>query len=359
MWRFQDCYPGDTAVLMRYTRPVTTPDPDATTHRASHVPQQGLTPTAKPAVGASDDPRALVRKQHTVSASLLRRFATGSSQGAQVTAVNLRTGRSKPTSIRRAGVVNDFITADSKKMEDIWGQVENRLPEAIDAAEAGTVLDDPRLCAVLRDAIALHYIRCETTKTVMTRVRQQTAPAVLRAAVRDRRADFERQFPLHMSGLVPAGDEALLYLAERLAQDTLNTLASPEYTRFRFEDVFEKAKAHASGWSLEVVKAVDGEFLIGDVPVVTSRAGSTGLGMADIPLGDASQIVMPLTPSIVVSVGPSPSYGTVPRELVDELNRRQVVAANERVFHRVGADFTDFIAANRPGFGAQPRGPLT
>lgn len=48
---------------------------------------------------------------------------------------------------------------DSATTGEIWQRVENTLPEAITAAESGTVLAHTRLVGILCDVIALHFVR--------------------------------------------------------------------------------------------------------------------------------------------------------------------------------------------------------
>jgi hypothetical protein len=57
------------------------------------------------------------------------------------------------------GYVRDFVKIDSNVAEDLRPQAENNLPRAIDVAINQSILSDPTLVSVLRDAIALHHVR--------------------------------------------------------------------------------------------------------------------------------------------------------------------------------------------------------
>ncbi|MGB8650074.1 MAG: DUF4238 domain-containing protein [Mycobacteriales bacterium] len=250
--------------------------------------------------------------------------------------------------MRGAGKLIDFVAVDGVEIERVWKLVEDNIPAALAAAKAGTVLGDPSLTGVLRDVMVLHYVRAPTTPILFQRVFEEAYPQQVRGIVHTYRAALVAGFRRELLGLHPAGDGALEWLVERHTADTAELLRSPEYVRVRMEETFQRARQFAKNWPLEIVTAAEGEFLIGDVPVVTTREGGDAHGMLAVALGDAGQIVMPLTPYLAASVGPEPLYGSVGADVVDEINRRQVLTAVRRVFHRPGADFHDFITRHRP-----------
>lgn len=66
------------------------------------------------------------------------------------------------------GKVLDFINYASVSAELLWGEVEQRLPGALEAIERGDVLDHPAQVATIKDAIALHFIRAKHNRIVYT-----------------------------------------------------------------------------------------------------------------------------------------------------------------------------------------------
>jgi hypothetical protein len=150
-----------------------------------------------------------------------------------------------------------------------------------------------------------------------------------------------------------AGSQAILRdFAVELMQPARRLIESGAWARVRVEEMFTLLRTQNSHWHLEIVRPEEGEFLIGDVPVGTSHKGATRPGILGVPLGEATQLVMPLTAQVAVSVGAEPAYATLPQRDVHALNSWQVSAAVEYVFHRPSADFGDFVNKIRQLDGA-------
>ncbi len=92
----------------------------------------------------------------------------------------------------------------------------------------------------------------------------------------------------------------------------------------------------------------DGMFLIGDSPVISiDHLGQLGPENG-VAMGNAIQILMPLTPRTLIAFGPS-ATGVVPAEVVAELNTFQVRAAREYVFVHPASGLEGFVRTVRLG----------
>jgi hypothetical protein len=64
-----------------------------------------------------------------------------------------------------------------------------------------------------------------------------------------------------------------------------------------------------------------------------------------IAIGDAHQMVLPLGPMLIASLGPVHAFGTIPSGRVDALNVAQVRAAQQRVYFRPGSGLEPVVRA--------------
>ncbi|MDA8262258.1 MAG: hypothetical protein M0Z47_05435 [Actinomycetota bacterium] len=110
---------------------------------------------------AGSDTLPPVPRQHVISETILRRFTevVDPRAGRQLRRCDVVTGKTRLMGAGGVGYVTNFVRVDSVATELVWKRVEDSLPEAITAAESGTVLTDTRLVGILRDAIGLHHVR--------------------------------------------------------------------------------------------------------------------------------------------------------------------------------------------------------
>ncbi len=74
--------------------------------------------------------------------------------------------------------------------------------------------------------------------------------------------------------------------------------------RERIESLYLNVRAMTQAAGLEILTVQDGEFLIGDVPALTVRAGHAGVGvMGGIALAEAQSVLLPLGPRHVAALG--------------------------------------------------------
>lgn len=100
--------------------------------RIQHSPRYGRTPDVS--VGP--------RKQHVVSQVLLRRFMQSGT--GKLRAFDIRSGHSKLCSPAALRYIGDYIRAeDAVEAERRWKAMEDRLPDALAAVDAGSLFELP------------------------------------------------------------------------------------------------------------------------------------------------------------------------------------------------------------------------
>jgi hypothetical protein len=305
-----------------------------------------------------NDPNAAVRpEQHVVSQVLLRNWCDVTPQGPRMGYYSLAFGAQKPASPVSVAKVEDFIEIDSSETEDLWGTVETRLPDAMVAIGLGKGLTDAMCVQTLKDLVALHYARSLDVLDAY----QASIPEFILKAKAAYLADHALLDRLHQMTTGQTG--GLVDDAERVAfvNDFFSRFesihVSGSYFRFRVEHYFKEAKKIVSTSNVQILHAQAGsEFLIGDVPVVTSTAGAERRGIQDgVPIGDAATIVMPLSPEISVAIDAVATEVTVDSSYVRQLNIWQLLGARKAVFMRKDSPLMAFVEAVRPKTGRPSR----
>jgi hypothetical protein len=80
------------------------------------------------------------------------------------------------------------------------------------------------------------------------------------------------------------------------------------------------------------------EFLIGDLPAITIDRASGAVGPG-VPIDDSDEILMPLTPRLLVVVGLPDGTRSIPDDEVDSHNALQARLARDYLIHRPCAPF--------------------
>lgn len=244
----------------------------------------------------------------------------------------------------RSGYVPDFLRYASKSAELLWQRTENQLPAAIRAAADRSLFRYPDLAQVIRDAIALHFVRSHQTLTM-----HEDAWTAVRGQARVQWLDneqmlewaFYKRYGLYAP---PRGRQALEAMADELLRPMDALFDSGALLRVRIEDLFAEARRFANDAGLEIARPAAGEFLIGDTPALAVRFDREGIGpTGGVALGDAHRIVLPLAPGLIASLGPKDDFGVIPEQLVDELNDLQVRAAQRHVYFRPGSRLDDAV----------------
>ncbi|MFB7248975.1 DUF4238 domain-containing protein [Streptomyces populi] len=288
---------------------------------------------------------ANVRHQHVISQVLLREFATPSKRvsGRHVQPYDLRhpERRLKTRAPRGVAQIENFVPFASASLEDTWGEVERELPDAFAAVKAGDAFNDPHIGTVLRDLIALHYVRSQHYRELFHRLfaetyQEQRRWLLTNGALRLQAAALER------TGLYTTGPQGLAARADELLDVMMTTYRNGSLLRVRIEDNFGKARQLISRSPLEILEPEEGEFLIGDNPALTVRHHDDKL-LYSMALGDAHSTVLPIGPRHMLALGPADRYAAAAKADVDRMNVLQIKASRRYVYTRPGSPLAPMI----------------
>ncbi len=290
-------------------------------------------------------PPGEVHEQHVLSQVLLARWAVDG----EVVAFNLATGTSRLRSPRSEGWVEDFIAAGSAEVEAVWGEVEDKAFDALNAVEAEDLFSQPAQVEVIRDLLAVHIARSKGFLAVFRRALAGVAEGQHTRNLMDllrvpavQAALFEHQ----TGGLVPAGREGRAYAAERQMTELLEALGGNEAFRDAVMEHFGTAKRWLADKGLRIAVAEAGEFLVGDMPVLTQDTAALRAGLLDVPMRKASNVTLPLGPrhTLALSTTEPDGYEVLAGDGVLNLNRLQVGTAPSKVYWRPGAEGLEDLA---------------
>ncbi|MER5775490.1 DUF4238 domain-containing protein [Streptomyces sp. NPDC002039] len=282
------------------------------------------------------DPGRRVRRQHLVSKVLLKRFTapgTGG-QGPQLYPYDL----DHPHQVHKlkgpagCGWVEDFVPFASGSLESVWARTEQHLPRAFAALDAGRLFEEPEHHPVLRDLIALHWVRSHFYRNTFDRIytdsRAQRRQWFLTTGQDLIKAAALQELGLHLTGL-----QGLQHVVDELQRPTDELYESGALLRIQMEDMFYKVREHIATAALEIHTPATGELLIGDTPAQTIRkdGDSRVYGMA---IGDATTMVIPLGPKHLLTLGRHHAQGISWDQGRDFMNRLQILAARRHVFYR-------------------------
>jgi hypothetical protein len=292
-----------------------------------------------------------VPHQHVVSQSVLRRFTVpvpGNDQCLLYFNLLRDPVVSRRSAPKGVGAVEDFVPFASASMEEFWGRMETDFSEAFKAIDDGSLFTRSDLLSVVRDLLAMHYVRSE-------QVKQQHFDS-FDAALAEAK-DFWHRSP--QDGLLlqlyraHTGDtgpdkEALESAVDMLYRDTVDLVTSGQMLRQRMEDMFTLVRAALDSFNVEIwtPQAGAGEFLIADAPAVTfdHQTGYVGLGAGIGLLGLDVSLYMPLGPEHMAWVhrGPGDGFHKVGQGAIDKANAVQVLDAQKYVYARLGSSFETF-----------------
>jgi hypothetical protein len=227
------------------------------------------------------------------------------------------------------------------------GPGRNPTDPAITAALNGTALTSPTHLSTLRRAVALHFVRNPQTLTIHNQsFADDLQNGVEQLAKTQHAADA---FKLR-HGLEPAGPEALRMGAETVLERLVRLHKEGGLFRLSAQWLFEMVRDRFDARGIQILTPASPskEFLLGDIPALTVDHATDAVGLAQGVTADhADEIFMPLTPRLLVAVGPPDGARSIPDHEVDQYNQRQARAAHDYLIHRPGANFTTNITAWR------------
>lgn len=298
------------------------------------------------------DPNAQRRdEQHLVSLAVLRRFCSETPQGLLMGYYSTEYGRRPDVAPRRVAKLDGFVKIDSRRTEEVWGKVESDLPAAIAAAETGCLFEHPEYVKTLKEAIALHYARSFDVKNLDDKFWKQSLSEIV---------DNLRSDPVLVDTLcrLKTGSDGVPAISEKEAiirefHDALaNLVGSGVMFRYRVVHFFKQATDFIADAGLEILRPpADSEFVIGDVPVITSDQNGLRQGIeAGVPIGSAKVVLMPFSPTLLVSLAKTNADMVLPAAWVERVNTWQIRAARRGVFARPDSPLLDWVATVRsPG----------
>lgn len=241
-----------------------------------------------------------VRHQHVVSQVVLRRFsAVNHNGGRELRAVALEYGRSRRCGVAGCGAVDDFVPVASGSAEQLWQEVETKLGDAVDAAEAGTVFSRLEQQEVIKSAVALHFIRSMHMLLMHYQALGQVWHRLRSAAVGMAGDLLRKHFPA-VTGIHAAGAWALEAAFDDLAGQRIDEFLDGWGFRSRIEQNYARVRDWLAFASVQLLRAPS-ELYIGDAPVVLAAAGRTRHGLAGgLGLIQAEEIFMPMTSRLAV-----------------------------------------------------------
>lgn len=278
-----------------------------------------------------------VGNQHVVSRVLLKGFASRGhgAKGWQLTAFDVERGRELTTrGLRGCAKIPDFLKFASASAEALWQEVETRLGPPVETARSGNLHGSHPYNDVIKDGIALHFVRSPrfldvtqaSAAEAMTGVRLET-PYIRKDLLA---AEFYRRYGFHAGGV-----EALRVLLEKPLDDWQKLIDDGALARVSMEMTYERVRATLQPLSLEILHVPPGcELLISDAPAFTFCAdGRAGITQVNMAIGDSHGIALPLARDCLAVTSPSFLDTEITPEAVDMFNTIQVRIARKQVYY--------------------------
>ena len=307
----------------------------------------GLSELICKAEGAVSTSRPTEERQHIISQVVLRRSVEPvSSVGKRLAYFDIATGQTTLAKARDVGYVENFVPVDSQATENLWQTVETRLGQAIKAARTGTALDSPTHMTTLRQAVALHFVRNPQTLIIHN---QSFAEALKNGVDRLANTPLAAEAFQQRHRLVAAGPEAGRLGAEAIYSRLIKLHEEGGLFRLSVQRLFEKVcdRFETRGIQILTPGSTAKEFLLGDLPAITVNRATGAAGRdAGVTIDEADEILMPLTPRLLIVLGASNGTRSIPDDEVDSYNTLQARLARDYLIHRPSATFTTATIAN-------------
>lgn len=206
-----------------------------------------------------------------------------------------------------------------RHLEDKWSHdIEAQAEKAINNLKNGNVMYFEKHIGTIKSLIALHYIRSQAVRLV-------------EANKHEIAAKFEEAKAQVLAVYPDQGD----LVEQETAKHTANV--HRDIAVRLMDEYIPKVEAFLADPDLgfEIGEAPDGaEFIIGDVPVVTTDGkGHFGV-FAGVPITDAKSIAMPLTPKHIVALKKNPET-----QKYKKLDTKQVEMANSRQLGQMTSEY--------------------
>ncbi|HUD11292.1 MAG TPA: DUF4238 domain-containing protein [Candidatus Saccharimonadia bacterium] len=240
-------------------------------------------------------------RSHLLSQVVLKRFANDAKEVERHDIATDAVTIAATTEVAYRDVETDLI----KDLEQEWSRdIENNGTKALNALENGDLLHHSDHVLTVKHLIGLHYIR--SAIFVMTdRQSDQYRTRVIESTA--------AEYPEHRAEIEATANSQWPHWEQSVAVKTL-------------QDYLPKIQTYIETHGLEVCVAPDGaEFILGDIPVVTSDGDGRFGVFQGVSLTDARACAMPLTPHHLVALKTNQTTDRYHR-----LTAGQVTAANDK-----------------------------
>ena len=257
-----------------------------------------------------------------LSAPLMVQFGSASpSCRGRLAVFDRESGRLNLRNPRGIFTINAFVEYQAKALEQLWGGVESRLKSAFNALDERVWPLQPEIEETLRDLVAVHWIRSGAIRALHDRLSSEHIAASKTKTAADTEF-WEKAFETR-TGLAPAGDGALEWIIDQLYQEVAEPVVAQLFSSKVLEH-YQNAKLHFRRYRIQVAYAAPPTFMIGDVPVITPNSLLGGLGPHQgVALMDAENVFMPVSPNILVALGPQSFRVDLQTEAVRYFNSLQ------------------------------------
>lgn len=287
------------------------------------------------------------RKQHTVSQVLLRRWATKG----DVVAVDLTRGRAAVRSTRAEAYEEFFVRPQfARAIEQVWQDIESEAPTLMAAVDsADRALPDEAKQGLAR-LVALHVVRSRGFRAMAGDVTAQGLRTGPLAEILQVLADDSAVAALgeERTGIRPAGPEGVALAREREVQRLDEQFG--DGGQFFVDQLlrhYERTVDVLASREIEIGRATAGEFVIGDNPAVPFNQATGKWGFPNGARVDTGRLVMPVSPTLLLSVGGPGGTFDLDARFVDFFNEVQVRNAVKKVYARQGSGLDEWVLALR------------
>ena len=318
------------------------------------IPAAELRERASEARSGSDLLAKKRARQHVVTRALLADWCTGTSRdkGDQlIWPCSLTTGPEARIDPAYVGIVPDYIKVDSERTEMTWELIETTIRDVVAQLEGSPNLRDPALVKRVRKIVALHWARSFETLEAVEGLCTQTI-AANKAFMRANPELVNQRYRLKMGDptVIPSSPEREAFI-EEFAGRAEWIFTSGAFFRRDVIYLLRRAQEEWAHLQVQILRAPSGsEFLIGDSPVV--KMDDTGHRRGPehpITVGDATSVLMPMSPRITVVLDNLPRDTVVTAADVRRYNTWQLEAARERTFmHPTATALMAWVERTRP-----------
>jgi hypothetical protein len=294
------------------------------------------------------DAARYVPDQHVVSQVVLKQFAEpyGKKREVLLAALNREHPTSKTTTggPDKFGKVPDFVRFASGSAEELWHRTETKLHDVIEAVKRDGQVSDPAHEAVIRDSIALHFVR-----SIPTRAYHQDSWVKHREAARQRlraQPKLLQEYHVQRFGWWTSDPDWLERAVDQFLGPLDALVGSDALFRYSLEERLGRLQTGFQAFGLKILSTHHREFLIGDVPVLAVREGRGGLSIFDgVGVANADEIALPLTPHHAAVLGQGSGGAEATDEEVERYNTLEVMIAYKHVYFRPTSGLDQFVRA--------------